>query len=308
MSVSINGSTPILGILDLSTGVSILNWEAAELLGMECEMEEEEEGGVEREGTAGDKAGSPGSTTAAPGSSAPKSSSTSSSSSTRRGPMYGAGYFGSIRVRPMEQLLLDRPAAGLVVPQPLHGSDPLHPHDSAADRWMSSSGSSSSSLPPQPPQIRLPAVAEETLLNGGSSSSSGSGASAGSSWQNPPPILPGVVGGGIGSSSSSGGKQQGKSPNSSSSKGNRNSSSSSRSSSPASLQVHELYEHELRIVLGAGSKGGGARVAPPSKLAVAHLKGLAQVGLAGRPAMVVGGDIWGRRRVVLCLNAGVMYL
>ena len=61
-------------------------------------------------------------------------------------------------------------------------------------------------------------------------------------------------------------------------------------------------------MLGAGARSGGARVPPPQRLAIAHLKGLAQVGLAGRPAVVVGGDVWGRSRAVLCLRAGVMYL
>lgn len=74
------------------------------------------------------------------------------------------------------------------------------------------------------------------------------------------------------------------------------------------VQVHELFEHEVEIVLGAGGKSGGVKVAPPPKLAVAHLKGLAQVGLAGRPAVVVGGDIWGKERMVLCMKARVMYL
>jgi hypothetical protein len=65
----------------------------------------------------------------------------------------------------------------------------------------------------------------------------------------------------------------------------------------------------VTLVLGDVRLGGAARVTPPPKLAVAHLRGLQQLGLGSQPAIVLGADIISaRQRYVLCLKAGVLHL
>ena len=257
LSASLNGSAPILGILDLSASVSILNWEAAELLGIECADDADGEC---------------------------DSGSSGSSGSSSSGGSKGVGCFGSIRVRPSEQLTLGRPAPA---PAP---------------------GGGAAKAPPSHP---LDGLGGQLRLNG-FSGINGSGINGASSSS-------------IGSSSD---PQQQQEQHERAARRQRGRASPSSQG----MRVYELYAHELKIVLGAtgsgatgsGSRsgsgsgsskssgssgsGGGAAVAPPAKLAVAHLKGLAQVGLAGRPAIVIGGDLWGRERMVLCLKSGVMYL
>ncbi|KAI8476171.1 MAG: hypothetical protein J3K34DRAFT_514145 [Monoraphidium minutum] len=237
LSVSINGSDPILGVLDLSAGVSILNWEAAELLGMRCKVDGGGGGGGGEEGGGGG-----GGEASSSGGGGEGGGGGGGRGGGARGPGYGAGHFGSIRVRPFEQLLLDRPAAG------------------------AGAGADAGAVHGRPPLIRLAPMAEEGLRGGA--------AAAAPRPPRRPPRAPGGGGGGL----------------------------------PALVQYHEAAEGDVRIVLGAGARGGGAAVPPPPKLAVAHLKGLDQVGLGGRPAVVVGGDVWGRTRMVLCLKGGAMYL
>jgi hypothetical protein len=276
MSVSVGGSAPILGILDLSTGVSILNWEAAELLGMVCETDDDD---GDEEGGAGARQGQ-------------QAGPASGGSGGARGPTYGAGYFGTIRIKPLEQLLLDRPAAGVLVP----------PAPGGAPGAGGAAGAGAGHGAPAPPQIRLPAVAEEALLRGGGGSSGGEGGGGSGSGADEElsSYLSRIAAGGSGGAGA---------PGKQTPPGGARAGRGAGRASPSGLQVHEVPEHEARLVLGAGAKGGGgAAVAPPPKLAVAHLKGLSQVGLAGRPAIVVGGDIWGRRRAVLCLRSGLMYL
>jgi hypothetical protein len=73
-----------------------------------------------------------------------------------------------------------------------------------------------------------------------------------------------------------------------------------------------LQEHRAsaRLVLGDPRVGGGkVELKPPARVAVAHLKGLAQLGLGEQPAMLVGQDVWAARgRAVLCLKEGLLYL
>jgi hypothetical protein len=91
-------------------------------------------------------------------------------------------------------------------------------------------------------------------------------------------------------------------------------SSSSNSGRVRSTQL-ELQEHRVAVArarwaLGDARVGGGrVRVRPPPRVAVAHLKGLAQLGLQPeQPAMLVGADVWAARRAVLCLKEGLLYL
>jgi hypothetical protein len=97
----------------------------------------------------------------------------------------------------------------------------------------------------------------------------------------------------------------------------RNNSSNSGSSSSSGgrahvqrvkLQVHTVKASEVRLTLGDRRLGGSLPVTPPQRIGVTHLRGLKQMGLAGQPAILVGADIWGSARAVLCLKEGALYL
>lgn len=49
-------------------------------------------------------------------------------------------------------------------------------------------------------------------------------------------------------------------------------------------------------------------VPAPPRIGVAGLKGLSALGICGQPAMVIGADIWARSRAVLCLKAGKLFI
>lgn len=85
---------------------------------------------------------------------------------------------------------------------------------------------------------------------------------------------------------------------------------------PLRVQQHQVASSKLHLVLGARlpmtskdtSKTSAIKISPPSRLGVAGLKGLEALGISGKPAMVIGADIWARKRAVLCLKAGRMYI
>jgi hypothetical protein len=126
--------------------------------------------------------------------------------------------------------------------------------------------------------------------------------------------------------------------------GQQHSSSSSSSSSGYSytplsgssiVQQHQVAASDVRLVLGharlaaaassdsssstkgtsssSGSSGSGSlaaslAVSPPNRFGVAGLKAVDQLGLSGKPVIVVGWDVWARQRAVLCLKAGKLFL
>jgi hypothetical protein len=294
LPVSLAGSPPFTGLLDLSAATSILNWEAAALLGMTCTEQQREERQWQQQQQQAQKDGS--SSSSGGSNKLPAGANSSSGSGAKN--MYG--YFGNIEVLPDAELLLQRPklpgssssSSGISAVQ--HHSQQHEQHISSFDRSNSSSSSSSSSQQQQqqqPPRIPLP----DGLRSSSSSSSS-------SSW------IEGNV-------------QPFSSPQGA--KGSSSSSSSSGGSgfSPLRVQQHQVAASSVKLVLGharlaaaatantsSSSSTGSLLLSPPSRFGVAGLRGLAQLELAGQPAMVVGADVWGRQRAVLCLKSGWLYL
>jgi hypothetical protein len=300
LPVSLAGSPPFTCLLDLSAATSILNWEAAALLGMTCTEQQQEE----RQWQQQQQQLHQGSSSKADD----KGSSSSRSSSGGAVNMYG--YFGNIEVLPDAELLLQRPklpragssSSGLLADQHHSLQQQQQQRGRPADGHDGSSSSSHNSgvhkQQRQPPKIYLPGI-----LDSQSSSSRGAWLNGNAQPYNIPQGL-------RGSSSSGGG---------------RNSSSSSSSVggfSPLRVQQHQVAASSVKLVLGharlaaaaatnmgsSSSSSGSLLLSPPSRFGVAGLRGLAQLGLSGQPAMVVGADVWGRQRAVLCLKSGWLYL
>lgn len=88
------------------------------------------------------------------------------------------------------------------------------------------------------------------------------------------------------------------------------------------MQQHQVAASDVRLVLGharlaAAASGDSSSssclaaslaVSPPNRFGVAGLKAVDQLGLSGKPVMVVGWDVWARQRAVLCLKAGKLFL
>ena len=106
--VSINGCPPFLGILDMSAALSICNWEAAALLGMQCEGEAADSQLLAAEGSepaaAGGEAGSQASSSSTGGGGG-GSAGTGGAPSRKAAAPLGKGYFGSIEFESGDQLL-----------------------------------------------------------------------------------------------------------------------------------------------------------------------------------------------------------
>jgi hypothetical protein len=308
LPVSLAGSPPFTGLLDLSAATSILNWEAAALLGMTCTEQQQEERQWQQQQQL-QKDGSSSSSSGAASKGIEASSSSSSSRSGSAANMYG--YFGNIEVLPDAELLLQRPklpggssssssSSGLLADEH-HSQQQQQQHGQVAGHGDSSSNSLDSSVQSQQqhlPKISLPGMP-------GSKSSSSSSSSSSGRWLNgnvqPFNIPPGAKGSNSSSRSSS-------------------SSSSVGGFSPLRVQQHQAAASSVKLVLGharlaaaattniGSSSSGSLLLSPPSRFGVAGLRGLAQLGLSGQPAMVVGADVWGRQRAVLCLKSGWLYL
>jgi hypothetical protein len=224
----------VLGILDLSATVSVLNWQAASLLGMACEAavrerdEDEAEGGEEEEEEEEEEAEAGRAAASPPPLGAPRRRPPRA-----RRPLDYRGHYGQIVFSPAAA---DPRAPPALLARPIP--------------------------PPAPPAAQPPP------------------------GQTPPPrrraASPGGGGGG----------------------GVR--------ATRLALQEHRVAAPGARLVLGDPRVGGGrVELSPlPSRVAVAHLRGLAQLGLGEQPAMLVGQDVWGARggRAVLCLKEGLLYL
>jgi hypothetical protein len=78
------------------------------------------------------------------------------------------------------------------------------------------------------------------------------------------------------------------------------SSDSSNSSSSSSMVTSSSSS--------SSSLAASLAVSPPNRFGVAGLKAVDQLGLSGKPVMVVGWDVWARQRAVLCLKSGKLYL
>jgi hypothetical protein len=308
LPVSLAGSPPFTGLLDLSAATSILNWEAAALLGMTCTEQQQEQRQwqqqqqLQKDGSSSSSGG---------GGSKASESGGSSSSSGSAANMYG--YFGNIEVLPDAELLLQRPK--------LPGG--------------SSSSSSSGLLADGHHSQQQQQQRHEQGTGHDRSSSNSLGSGVQGQQQHLPKIsLPGMPGSNPNSSSSSKGVwlngnvqpfniPQGAKGSNSSSRSSSSSSSSVGGFSPLRVQQHQAAASSVKLVLGharlaaaatatnigsSSSSSGSLLLSPPSRFGVAGLRGLAQLGLSGQPAMVVGADVWGRQRAVLCLKSGWLYL
>jgi hypothetical protein len=75
------------------------------------------------------------------------------------------------------------------------------------------------------------------------------------------------------------------------------------------LQQHRVRASDFQLLVGDPQRPDHSlTILPPPRIGVAHLRSLKQLGLAGQPALLIGADIWGRGRVVLCLEGGVLFL
>jgi hypothetical protein len=310
LPVSLAGSPPFTGLLDLSAATSILNWEAAALLGMTCtEQQQEERQWQQQQQQHKDGSSSGG------GSKPADSGSSTSSSSGSAANMYG--YFGNIEVLPDAELLLQRPklpggsssssSSGLLADE--HHAQQQQQPGHVAGHDSSSGNSPGSGVQSQ--QQHLPKIPLLGTPGANISSSSSSSSSSGGVWLNgnvqPFNIAQGAKGSNISRSSSS---------------SRRSSNSSSVGGvTPLRVQQHKAAASSVALVLGharlaaaasnigsSSSSSGSLLLSPPSRFGVAGLRGLAQLGLSGQPAMVVGADVWGRQRAVLCLKSGWLYL
>jgi hypothetical protein len=275
-------------LLDLSAATSILNWEAAALLGMTCtEQQQEQHQWQQQQQLLKD-----GSSSSAAG------SSSSSNVGGNAANMYG--YFGNIEVLPDAELLLQRP------------------------KLPASSSSSSSRLSEHHSQQHEQQQQQQHSTGHHSSSTSSSSSSHPDSLKQQQQPLRISLPGGLSAGSSSSGWLEGNVQPFSSPQGAKGGSSSSSSGfSPLRVQQHQVAASTVKLVLGharlaaaaatvttsgSSSSTGSLLLSPPSRFGVAGLRGLAQLGLSGQPAMVVGADVWGRQRAVLCLKSGWLYL
>jgi len=272
LPVSLAGSPPFTGLLDLSASTSIINWEAAALLGMACGEQQQQDAQAASGGSSSSSSGGDG------GQQQQQQQQLTSS-------MYG--YYGSIEVVPDSQLL-KRPQLPQQQPTgPSDSSSNLHaaPAEGVTGIHLPGGSSSSSGSNISNNFVRWSGAAEPSRI-----SSSHSGASKSDNG-------PGMANLFDGSSSSQ------YSPL----KVQRHRIAASQ----LQLVLGHARLAAAAAAAAASSDSGSCSslaLFPPARLGVAGLRGLGQLGLAGQPVMVVGADVWARQRAVLCLKAGKLYL
>lgn len=278
LPVSLAGSPPFTGLLDLSAATSVINWEAAALLGMSCaerqvdsthwQQEHQQQEVVKPSDTVIEQNSCTDGESAAGGSSAAS--------------MYGC--FGNIVVVPDDMLprpRLPRSSNRTELHKQIDDGQHHHQHQHHHTQGQNDSPETLK-LPAQPP-------GQPADEHSGDATTTGS-------IQALPPVERDLT--------------------NKASHGNRDQSQGIYT--PLRVQQHKVAGSQLKLVLGArlpaswegsvSSNSASVAVPPPSRIGVAALKGLHALGIGGQPAMVIGADIWARSRAVLCLKASRIFV